>query len=215
MKEKLKAVVIVSLLIFLNGCGGAQIRGDFSNGTWFYEGPIKRLETPLKLSLSKFTLGGQITDPHLVGEAKTGALNSRSDVISNIPVQDIFYNSFNDAFKKMGFIVTDDKNSADLIVSGEIQQFWTREFATGWAPEYAKASIRYDIVFKNPAGKVFWAKSIDTEGKSDSLGALLDATGSLLPTLKKTLLQSIDQVINDAEFQADLNKLAENRNQVK
>lgn len=215
MKDKLNVVVVLFLLVFLSGCGGAQIKGDFLNQSWLNDSiPISNQpEIPVKLYLSKFSLGNEITNPYLIGEAKTGALNSKSEVISDIPIQDIFYNALKDIFKKKGFIITGDQNSADLLITGEIQQFWVREYASGWTPEYAKAAVRFDILFKDSNNKVFWANSIDKEVKSNSLGSIFDATGSLLPTLKEALSQSIKQVINDSSLQAKLNKLIESKKQ--
>jgi len=207
---KYRLCIILLLLILLSGCAVAQIKGNFTNEAWFQGGVNYHLKAPINLYLTKFSLGDAITDPYLIGEAKTGTFNSKSKVISDIPVQDILYNVLKDAFSKTGFVITEDRSSADLIADGEIQQFWTREYATGWTPEYAKAAVRYDIVLKNNSDKIFWAKSIDVETKSTGI-AFVDATSSLVPTLKNALSQSMEEIINDPALHANLKKLIEEK----
>jgi|GEM_PF-3720851 len=210
MKRSFVAAITLFLLINIGGCQGGQIRGDFSDKNWLHDGLGYYLKEPLNMKLNKFSLGAGVGDPHIIGEAKTGMFNSKSVVVSDIPMQDIVYNALKDAFSKMGFVIVDERNSADLITTGQISQFWSREFANGWTPEYAKAAVRYDLVIRDNNDKVFWAKSVDVEEKSTGIGVIFDATSSVIPTLKKALSQSIFQVVNDANFQAALNKIRKN-----
>lgn len=134
--------------------------------------------------------------PNTIGEAKTGAFNAATPVVSDKPANTIVRDSVKQGLVGVGLNVV-DSGDAGYRVDGTVEKFWVDEYATGISLEYAKAHVKYDIYVRNARGETVWANTIEgfkTSGKS------ADATEDDIPTLTASLRESVRSFVEDPGF---------------
>lgn len=178
------------------GCAAPQLmRKDLSPIEFQISGTISGGK-PVTVYVEEFTVAKSISDPYVIGKATTGVFNTTKPIRSEDKISHIITNEVMKAFLQGGFTL-ENKEKSQYIVSGLIERFWVDEYATGWSLEYAKASVRYDIVIKNKDGNFVWANSI--EGNHIS-GRSMDATKDDIPTLLIALKKSIESIFYNKSF---------------
>jgi hypothetical protein len=140
--------------------------------------------------------GKSISDPYVVGEAKIGAFNVRDPIRSDEPLNIILTNLLRKAFSEAGFKL-EEKEKAQYVLSGQVDRFWVEEYATGWSPEYAKASVRFDLIIKNREGKFVWVNTIEASHRSE---VSIDATEHDIATLLTAAKKSIESIFKNESF---------------
>lgn len=177
------------------GCAAPQLKKDLSPFKFNISRVVSE-EKPVILCVEEFTVVKSISDPYMIGKATTGMFNITKPIRSEDPISHIVTSEITKAFLQGGFTL-ENKEKSHYIVSGQIERFWVDEYATGWSLEYAKASVRYDIIIKNKDGKFVWANSI--EGTHIS-GKSMDATKDDIPTLLMALKKSIESIFYNKSF---------------
>jgi hypothetical protein len=195
MRNRAYFLFLVMVFTLSAGCTAPQLKKDVSP-TEFNISRIVSDEKPVILCVEEFTVDKSIGDPYLIGEAKTGWVNITKPIRSEDPINHIVTNEIRRAFLQGGFTL-ENREKSQYLVSGLIERFWVDEYATGWSLEYAKASVRYDIIIKNRDGNFVWANSI--EGAHIS-GKSMDATKDDIPTLLIAFKESIESIFYDKSF---------------
>jgi hypothetical protein len=149
----------------------------------------------MKIAVSEFK---QSTGkpPNTIGEAKTGAFNSLTPIISEEPANVIVRNAIKKGLEGIGLTVV-EPGEAGYRVEGTVEKLWVDEHATGISLEYAKAHVKYDIYVRNGQGETVWANTIEgfkTSPKS------ADATRDDIPTLTTALEESVRSFVEDPGF---------------
>jgi len=194
--KPIKAFIFPLFVIFLAGCAAPQLQGKYQIGDFdildrsLVEGKV------VAVNVGEILLPKSLVDPYIVGEAKVGVVNLSKPIRSEIPIDKILIKELNRAFSQAGFS-TDEKDKCQYFVTGRIDRFWVDEYATGLSLEYARASIRYDVVIRNKDNRIVWGKSLEKFNVSDKS---MDATDDDIPTLLKTLKNSIEDIFKDESF---------------
>jgi len=159
------------------------------------------LNKKIRIKFDEFVSNDEKSKDNIIGEARTGIFNSKSDIISEDPVNSIITKALKIAFEKQGFIIDEEK--PDFIITGAVERFWVDEHATGMSFEYSKAYVKYDLFIKTESSKIIWGNTIDHFEKS---GNSMDTTEYDIPTLEKALLKSIQKLFLDNSFWASIIK---------
>ena len=101
-----------------------------------------------------------------------------------------------DAFAKTGFIIVEPRD-ADYVVTGQVEDFWVDEYATGASLEYANAFVRYDIAVKDRKRKMLWAT---TKEQYETSGPCWDATQQDVPMLTEAITHTVTSIFEDQSF---------------
>ncbi len=131
-----------------------------------------------------------------IGEAKTGLFNRSTPIVTEEPANLIVSNAIKKGLMDAGLLMAEPAD-ADFKLEGSLERFWVSEYATGWTWEYAKALVRYDIILKDPNGKILWADTIELFKTSSEK---MDATQEDIPTLRAALEESVTQLLEDEGF---------------
>jgi hypothetical protein len=188
-------LIVLFATFWIVGCAADSVRVGSPAPDGY--GP-NELSTPvegMKIAVPEFK---QSTGkpPNTIGEAKTGAFNSLTPIVSEEPANVIVRNSIKKGLEGIGLQVV-EKADADYLVDGTVERLWVDEHATGLSLEYAKAHVKYDIYVRNGRGETVWANTIEgfkTSHKS------ADATRDDIPTLTIATEESVRSFVEDTGF---------------
>jgi hypothetical protein len=189
-------VCAVLIMILLGGWGCStpalrksdlQIEMEISR----YAGPKDHLPT---VCLQPFALETTIPDPRVVGEAKIGP-GYPSKIKTDEPIPLILLDRLKKGFDMAGFQVSEGGNCTQTI-SGQIERLWVNE-GVGTFGEWARASVRYDLIVRDGNGKFLWGDTI--EGRHVSRKKY-DATTEDVPTLVRALNKSVESIFRSDSF---------------
>ncbi len=191
-----KVFLLLLLLINFMGCAAPQLMSSYQMSDFAFTNKVPTGKGPITINIGELLIPKSLPDPFIVGEAKVGVFNETKPIRSEIPVDKLLTQELNRAFSHAGFEIK-EKDRCQYFVTGQIDRFWVDEYATGFSFEYAKASIRYDIVIKNRDNQIVWGKSIH---KFEMSGKSMDATEDDIPTLLSALRNSIEDIFKDESF---------------
>jgi hypothetical protein len=146
---------------------------------------------------------GEVTSPdasgpsYQIGEAKTGAFNKDTPILTQEAPGDIVRRFLVVAFQQMR-IKTALLEDADVTLTGEIVHMWVDEYATGWHPEYSRARVSFDLFARDRAGKLLWAGRQD--GTTISQTSHSDTTKQDQSTLEDAISKAINRLVEDRAF---------------
>jgi hypothetical protein len=165
--------------------------------TYVSNNNIFKIDQPTTIVVNEFEVKGDLLNNNIIGEAKTGILNSKTDIILEEPPQEMLGKTIEEGLKAAGFTISDNPDTTDYLLTGTLEKLWVDEYATGYSLEYSKAYVRYDVIVKKTSGQVIWANTIDEYKTSKTCW---DATSSNIDTLKKTLSGSVNAILCDESF---------------
>jgi hypothetical protein len=186
---------ILLIVISMYGCASTlKIKSIEPNIKVVNNIPITHKE--INIAVNKFDVKDDKIKKNIIGQAKTGLFNFKSDIILEEPIVDLFQKAIKNGFEKSGYKIV-EPNFADYIIDGIIEKCWVDEYATGLSLEYSKGYIRYDLIVKNSTGKTVWGNTIEEYQTS---GKAMDTTSNDIPTLKITLENSVKSIFTDKNF---------------
>jgi hypothetical protein len=156
-----------------------------------YPGPVEELPT---ISVQPFSLERTIPDPQVVGEARRGP-GFPSQIRSEEPVPLILLNHLKEGFAMAGFRLGEGDKCA-YTISGQIERFWVNE-GFGASCEWARATVRYDLIVRDRGGKFLWGDTI--EGRH-YVERRFDVTREDIPALVRALNRSVESIFRKESF---------------
>ncbi len=195
MKQQVK---FMSLIILALGCicGCTSTMNVQTVNPKFNSIGNKRISKAALITVKEFDVKTEEMKKNIIGEAKTGAFNAKTPIVSSESIPSILKRNLQKGFKGVGFRVT-EPDMAEYFVEGEIEQFWVDEQANGLSLEYSKAYIKYDVIIKTIDGKVIWAKSVEDFSTSETS---VETTKNNMLTLEQSIICSIASIFKDDSF---------------
>lgn len=199
----LKWLLWYCTLILIAGCATSQITVQSITPDLNIRHADTSLTKRVSIAVEVFKMASNGEQENIIGEAKTGWYNADTQIVSDEPIGNIVTNAIRKGFKEAGFILV-NRDEATYIVSGAIEEFHVKEYATGWAPEYSKAYVRYDVIISNSEGNPVWANTIEGSAISDT--SITDTTHNNIPTLTAALQKSVESLFSDRSLWKAISK---------
>ncbi len=193
---RLRYIFLYLIISLLTSCASSTIRVQSISPALNIRKAAITDTKQIKIAVDEFEVSSIGPRDNIIGEAKTGAFNTKTNIVSDKPVGIIFTNAFKKAITESGFVITNQKD-ADYIIHGTIEKFWVDEYATGLSLEYSKAYVKYDVLIRDLKGNIVWANTLEefkTSGKS------MDTTENNIPTLTLALQESLESIFKDNKF---------------
>jgi len=187
-------ILLFALVLMISACAAPQLKKN----DLLIEPTINKVisnENPVYLYVETFGVARTISNPTVVGEARTGGFNVRSLIHSEEAIHLIVTDQIKKAFFKAGFKL-EEKEKADFTISGRIERFWVSERFGGFA-ESARASVKYDLIIRNRQGRFLWGDNI--VGRATARDSI-DVTKEDVPTLMNALKESIESLFKNESF---------------
>jgi len=194
MRQAILFCLLAMVIVMIFACGSPKLKKD----DLLIEPSIIKavpMEKAISLYVEIFSVARTISNPTVVGEARTGMFNTRTSIHSEDAVHLIVSEQIKKAFLKAGFKL-EEKEKANFTISGQVERFWVNERVGGFV-ENAKASVKYDLIVKDRQGRFVWGDNVvgrATAGKS------MDVTKEDVPTLMNALKESIESVFKNESF---------------
>jgi len=142
--------------------------------------------------------GGEL-ESRTVGSAAVGSLNNYATIVSTVTVEEQVRDAMVRALRAHRVLAPEAEGSAYAMVV-LVNQFSVREFVTGGSPEHSRASVAYDVLVRDAAGTLCFAREIEARVVSESSWS--DATSLNEPTLRQAMRETLDTLFADASFRA-------------
>ncbi len=198
-----------SMLLLLGalavGCGAARMQMD-PLGTSELVGAYPSVSEPLpRIAIGEVKSPDAPGPSYQIGEAKTGAFNRETPILSQEAPGDIVRRFLVVAFDQMG-IETALLSDAEVTLTGEVVHMWVDEYATGWHPEYSRARVSFDLFARDRSGKLLWAGRQD--GTMISPTSHSDTTKQDQSALESAILKAVNRLIEDRAFWSAIHSAA-------
>lgn len=142
---------------------------------------------------------GDPADRRQVGMAAVGAFNARAPILSAVPIAEQVRDALTRALRVNG-VLAQEKDAADYSLIAIVDVLSVREHATGWSPEHSLAAVRYDVLVRDAAGTLRFAKEL--ESRIATATTYVDTTAQNEPALRRAVRQTLDDLFADPEFSA-------------
>lgn len=145
----------------------------------------------------------------VVGVAYTGMLNSPAFVTLEKDIEDVVTENIRSEFSRNGFNITQDRDSADLVLLGRINNFIVKELGAGNFTERSEAMVELDIaLFDRKLDKKLWYDVKTCTPKKKYAGLKGDATSNDEIVINDAFSEVIASILNDTELMAAINGFA-------
>ena len=144
-----------------------------------------------------FEGSGPGTTGDVIGEETAGMFNQPIPITSAEPGRVQITRAVRTGLQIAGFNVVDGE-TADYTLAGTATRFWVDEYATGWAPEYSRAAVEFELALRDRENRIVWAKAVEVNRRSGA--TFSDTSKANRVTLQQAVDAAVLEVLNDASF---------------
>lgn len=134
-----------------------------------------------------------------IGTAALGFFNAVVPIVSAVPIEEQVRDALLRALR-VHDVLAEDPSGAAYRIALLVDRFGVTEHVTGSSPEHSRACVAYDVLVRDSAGALRFAKEFESRVVTESTWA--DTTSANGPALRQALRETLDQLFADAEFAA-------------